>query len=216
MMRLVMWLYPAAWRARYGDELEALIQDSPRTWRSWVDLAAGGFHMRLKAIPLVSLVFGLVAAGGVIGLTCSYMATPVWRATAVLQITPARVRENSPRVDLAPVVLQILRGVPDKELAVTIAPAGTKRGAQNFELKADDSDGSRAVARLKAAIDQALVGVPPGFYLDVLDWPHTGRKPVFPGRASFAVAGASGGLILALGSLLFRRSQGMSRGLQAA
>ena len=49
-------LYPAAWRARYGDELAALIMDSSPgrrvPWRTRADVAAGAGRERLRAAGL--------------------------------------------------------------------------------------------------------------------------------------------------------------------
>ncbi len=46
-MRLIVRLYPRAWRQRYGDELEALIEDAGPGWRVAVDVARGAAMMHL-------------------------------------------------------------------------------------------------------------------------------------------------------------------------
>jgi len=55
--RLLVRLYPSAWRARYGEELEALIVESsggPRVpWRMRLDVARGGTCERLRAAGLL-------------------------------------------------------------------------------------------------------------------------------------------------------------------
>ena len=54
---LLLRLYPRAWRARYGEELEALIVESsggPRVpWRTRFDVARGGARERLRAAGLL-------------------------------------------------------------------------------------------------------------------------------------------------------------------
>jgi hypothetical protein len=38
-------LYPAAWRARYGQEFEALLEDLEPGWRELADVAGGAVIM---------------------------------------------------------------------------------------------------------------------------------------------------------------------------
>jgi hypothetical protein len=51
MNRLIA-LYPAAWRARYGDEFGALLASRPRSPREWVDIVVGAADAHLH--PQVS------------------------------------------------------------------------------------------------------------------------------------------------------------------
>jgi hypothetical protein len=50
--------YPAAWRARYGDEFAELLiaefDEQPRSWRRAVDVARGGLMARLTRVGLTS------------------------------------------------------------------------------------------------------------------------------------------------------------------
>ena len=52
-IRLLMCLYPRAWRARYAEELEALIVASSGggrvPWQIGLDVAVAGVHERLRA-----------------------------------------------------------------------------------------------------------------------------------------------------------------------
>jgi len=41
-------LYPGPWRARYGREFEALLEETNLTWRDLGDVIAGALRMRLK------------------------------------------------------------------------------------------------------------------------------------------------------------------------
>lgn len=76
MSRLVE-LYPASWRARYGEEMELLLAERPPTARDVVDLARGAVDARLDpqllgdparpATPWTHRLPGLLAiAGGVL------------------------------------------------------------------------------------------------------------------------------------------------------
>ena len=70
LTRLAMRLYPWRWRARYGPELEALVEQSGDTWGTAVDIAKGALIMRLSgAVKPAYLVIAstlLGAAGGTI------------------------------------------------------------------------------------------------------------------------------------------------------
>jgi len=73
-------LYPAAWRARYGAEFEALLADRPATVRDRVDIVLGALDARLspqlRSAPVVRrahamdrLAGGAAIAGGLIWST---------------------------------------------------------------------------------------------------------------------------------------------------
>jgi LPS O-antigen subunit length determinant protein (WzzB/FepE family) len=86
--RFLIHLYPASWRQRYGEEFQALLEDSAPSLSTFVDLMAGGIKMRLTtpSFPKLALILslsGLLAAWGI-----SYLVTPTYISSAVLQITP--------------------------------------------------------------------------------------------------------------------------------
>jgi len=77
-VRWLIRLYPRAWRERYGAELEALMEDSPRGWRDLLDVAATGLGLRLRACaPL--LVGALLGAG--LGMATTFWMTP-WQVSS--------------------------------------------------------------------------------------------------------------------------------------
>src|SRR3954454_2470614 len=49
MTRWLLRLYPGAWRARYGEELAALVDDTGLTPRVAIDLARAGTKERARA-----------------------------------------------------------------------------------------------------------------------------------------------------------------------
>lgn len=51
MRRHLISLYPEAWRDRYGDEMRALLQDSPLTLRGTLDLLRGALLAHLRPLP---------------------------------------------------------------------------------------------------------------------------------------------------------------------
>ena len=73
MRNLLIYLYPRAWRKRYAEELEALIQDAPASWQNDIDLFTGAIKMRLRWNVGLPLITALVIAGTLAGLAASYM-----------------------------------------------------------------------------------------------------------------------------------------------
>jgi predicted permease len=77
-MRRIVRLYPRAWRQRYGDELEALIEDTGPGWRVAVDVARGAamMHLTMGLGPLRQHVRRLAA-------------TPAFALTALITMSVA-------------------------------------------------------------------------------------------------------------------------------
>jgi len=48
MRRFLTGLYPSWWRARYGREFDALLEDTAITWRDVLDVAVGALRMHLS------------------------------------------------------------------------------------------------------------------------------------------------------------------------
>jgi LPS O-antigen subunit length determinant protein (WzzB/FepE family) len=173
MRRALIRLYPAAWRARYGAEFEALLFDLPAGWRGNLDVFKGAVAMRLKYESWRGIVLGLMLAGVLSGLLGSYLIPTQWRSTAVLQITARRMGDpglneviqqiqsqvtsrqslrnliRDPRLDLYPVERrsQPLEDVEDEMRAnvrFQIVPAAKRNGAQIFTITFTYSDPKKA------------------------------------------------------------------------
>ncbi|HTA41730.1 MAG TPA: hypothetical protein VK789_04740 [Bryobacteraceae bacterium] len=97
-------LYPPHWRARYGEEFEALIEDSPPGIRGILDLMKGAIKMRLTVPSFPKLAFLLSIAGLLAGLGVSFVVAPryVSRSTLMLIATP-----GSPESDVRPVAIEL-------------------------------------------------------------------------------------------------------------
>ena len=98
LARWVMRLYPARWRRRYGEEVDALLADSGADARAVTNLAAGGVRMQFStwSFPKLALVLGL--AGTLAGLGASFLIAPIYRSTATLQMTAAGDEPSSPQL----------------------------------------------------------------------------------------------------------------------
>lgn len=94
MRRALIRLYPAVWRKRYGEELEALMMDLPSGWRGDLDVFKEALGMRLRYQSWMKIVPAFVVVGALIGLGVSYLVTTQFESVAVLQITPARSSES--------------------------------------------------------------------------------------------------------------------------
>ena len=102
--RLVTRLYPTAWRRRYGDEFEALLEDRPPTLSSVFDLMKGATKMHLSVPSFPKLALLLSVAGLLTGLGISYLVTPTYvsEATMTLIQTP-----GSAPADLRPILAEM-------------------------------------------------------------------------------------------------------------
>jgi hypothetical protein len=95
-------LYPAAWRQRYGDEFEALLEDKPPTLFCLFDLIKGATKMQLSVPTFPKLALLLSVAGLLAGWGVSFLVTPSYVSQATLQFAP---KFGSSPAELPPEVL---------------------------------------------------------------------------------------------------------------
>jgi hypothetical protein len=98
MNRLAYWmmrLYPKPWRARYGDELTALLADSGADARVVADLVKGGIRMQFSTWSFGKLAVTLGVAGWLLCAGLSYLIPNEFTSKATMQITPDRISESS-------------------------------------------------------------------------------------------------------------------------
>jgi len=90
MNRLAKWmmrLYPANWRARYGDELDALVSDAGADTRVVTDLLKGGIRMQFKAWSFPALALTLGILGAILGAGVGLLLPSQYTSRARLQVT---------------------------------------------------------------------------------------------------------------------------------
>lgn len=100
MRPLARWavrLYPAAWRERYGKELQAVVEDAKPGWASVFDLLKGAMRMRVRGLAFVKLAAVLAVAGAVAGLAISFLFTPRYVSTGVVLMRVTGSQENGGR-----------------------------------------------------------------------------------------------------------------------
>jgi hypothetical protein len=99
-MNRLLGLYPAAWRARYGDELAALLEDRPPSIADRLDIVRGaadawihpenhGREMpRAHRLPgLAALIAGLIWCSFAVGLALPFVPDPVLDGLGSLSLT---------------------------------------------------------------------------------------------------------------------------------
>jgi uncharacterized protein involved in exopolysaccharide biosynthesis len=122
VLRVLIRLYPAWWRRRYGKELEALLEDSGSGSRDVWDLIRGAMEMQIKTWPFgrivtVSGIAGVVLAG-VVAFSMPYR----YRSTAVLKISQSD-SDAVKRVVVAAFTSQALTDIIRREHLYADAPA---------------------------------------------------------------------------------------------
>jgi len=92
MNRILLWatrLYPPRWRARYGEEFEALIQDAARS-SDLCDILYGALIMQFRTgAAFLKFALTLTAAGALIAAAISFNSPRRYESSAIVQIAPA-------------------------------------------------------------------------------------------------------------------------------
>lgn len=109
LARSLVRLYPANWRERYGEEFEALLEDSSPGWAGVFDLLKGAMKMQLNTRSFPKLAGGLAVVGMLAGLGISFSVTPRYVSTGVMQLVAAPGSTASP--DLAGMLQQLQQEV---------------------------------------------------------------------------------------------------------
>ncbi len=97
MNRVAHWmmrLYPAPWRARYGDELDALLNDTGADARVVTDLFRGGMRMQLKTWSFLKLAVALGLVGALLGVAVSFTVPKQYTSVATMEVQPAQINES--------------------------------------------------------------------------------------------------------------------------
>jgi uncharacterized protein involved in exopolysaccharide biosynthesis len=109
-LKLVMYLYPAAWRVRYSEEFDALLDDMQSRPGDLWDIFRGAIHMQLST-PAVYLKLGIVTAilGALVAGGISFALPQRYVSTAIMRITPQVVSTDQPPEQSALIAEQRLR-----------------------------------------------------------------------------------------------------------
>jgi hypothetical protein len=80
-------LYPGAWRHRYGDEFEALLEDSGATWRGALDVLRGALMMHLSTRSSIKIVGLATLIVLLVGASASFLSPAGYSAGVAFLIT---------------------------------------------------------------------------------------------------------------------------------
>jgi hypothetical protein len=76
LLEIVVRLYPAAWRERYGEEFSALLEDVPPRWRDLFDVVKGAIAMQVSQNRALRRTALTSLAGLLIAFAVSFIEPP--------------------------------------------------------------------------------------------------------------------------------------------
>jgi capsular polysaccharide biosynthesis protein len=88
-MRLAAKLYPRAWRERYSEEFDALLDDYQPSWRELGDVMRGAVKMQIRTgSDYLKIVGALAVAGALVAVAASFVTPRKYVSSAVVQMAP--------------------------------------------------------------------------------------------------------------------------------
>jgi len=227
LLRYAAALYPPAWRARYGAELDALIEDAGGGWREFLDICKGAIKMQIVS-PGVWRFAGVCGLAGLLIAAVAAWRTPAeYRSISVLRMAPAPAEARLQKLNqaeqailsrrsLATVIQKyglyrtqrerqpledIVENLRNRRIQVRmLGTPHSQRPSLAFAISFDGESPRQAQAvtsELTAQFAEALKDTSP---LEVLDPASLPQKPFAPNRPAWLAAGL--GLGVAAGLLL--------------
>src|SRR5690349_14859352 len=99
LLRAIALLYPHAWRARYGHEFEALVEDMTPGWRDVPNVLFGAIVMHLSKPSVITLAAGLTLAGSLAGVAVALARPPVFASSSRVEVRTADSAADGSRVE---------------------------------------------------------------------------------------------------------------------
>jgi hypothetical protein len=231
MKSLVRWaarLYPAAWRARYGVELEALLEDARPRGGDLRDVLRGALFMQMTSLSFWKILAGCTLAGvlaaGIWSATLPnrYVSTAVVRISAGPSATDGeakwaalgRVQAVLSRTSLATIILQqnlyakerlsypmedVTQEMRSRHLRIQTIDAAS---GMTFAVSFDNENPAAARATVRAIVsslaERHVLQGTGAADMEVLDSPSLPSQPVSPNRMQAIGGGLWGGLVLGL------------------
>jgi hypothetical protein len=98
LLRATARLYPRAWRDRYGEEFDVLIDDVPPRWRDIPNVLMGALIMHLSRPSLLTLAAGLTVVGALAGAVVSLTRPAMYASPSQVQVSvPDRTASSDAR-----------------------------------------------------------------------------------------------------------------------
>jgi hypothetical protein len=117
LLRLAAWLYPAAWRTRYGAEFQALLEDVKPGGRDVWDVLRGGLMMHMTAWNFGRITAGCALAGVMVAGALAYFTPSEYVSTAVLRIAQANLQDGTSPADARNKMLEHLQRLQQQILS---------------------------------------------------------------------------------------------------
>jgi hypothetical protein len=92
MRQLIRWtarLYPARWRDRYGEELDALVEDIQPQWQDLFNVLLGALRMQMTTWNYLKIVAAVALAGALVAGVFAFRTQERYVSTAVMRFTTA-------------------------------------------------------------------------------------------------------------------------------
>jgi capsular polysaccharide biosynthesis protein len=223
LVKLATRLYPSAWRKRYGNEFQALLEDVNPGWRELFNVFGGAIKMQLTTgATYLKLGAGFAIAGLLVATVASFMVQKTYVSTAVLRVTnvddlaKAETKVLS-RTSLSGVIqdpsLQLYPSERrDQPLEDVIESMRTRaihivhldHNTIQVSFSYTDKNKAQAVVRmLIVKLSHAFEGAETGLNLEILNPPSLPKSPADPGRSAMLITGFVCGLLLGLTAAVF-------------
>jgi LPS O-antigen subunit length determinant protein (WzzB/FepE family) len=226
LVRLATCLYPSAWRKRYGNEFQALLEDVNPGWRELFNVFGGAIKMQLTTgATYLKLGAGFAIAGLLVATVASFVVQKQYVSTAVLRIadvddlakaeTKVLSRTSlsqviqDPSVQLYPSersdqpLEDVIEYMRTRAIHITVLP---DRHTVQVSFSYTDKNKARAVVRmLIVKLSHAFEGAQTGLNLEILDPPSLPESAASPKRPAMLITGLACGLLLGLMAAVFVR-----------
>jgi hypothetical protein len=221
LIRCAAGMYPAQWRARYGAELDALVDDAGAGWPEFVDICRGAIKMQILRgsawqFAAICGVLGLVAAG-----VFALRSPNQYKSQAVLRMAAGSEDEEIDRLNkaeqtvlsrssLAALIQQldlykkerqtlpledIVQNMRNQAIQIRMLarPNSVSRNLA-FALTFDDEDPRRAQGVVSALTMQFITAMKDSAPLEVLDSASLPQVAFAPNRPALLALGLALGL----------------------
>jgi hypothetical protein len=169
-MKRLLHLYPKVWRDRYGEELAALMADSPKDWKTNWDVLKGALKMRLRFQSASATLRACIAAGTLLLVAPVDLNLATQKLMRLVRSSPGLRSVSSPRPT-----------ANSRKIVIAARDSNPGDAAQTTS-----STGQEAI---RAAFRQAQTD-PGDCRVRIVINTEAPRKPVFPNALLFVAMGS--------------------------
>jgi LPS O-antigen subunit length determinant protein (WzzB/FepE family) len=206
MRQLIRWtarLYPAPWRDRYGEELDALIEGFQPQWEDLFNVLLGALRMQMTTWNSLKIVSAVALAGALVAGVFALRTQDRYVSTAVMRIAPAGHADSDPQRTLDRLqqkANQLLSR--DKALRIRLVQA-QGGGGPAFVISCEYPDKLKAQAVVRELVSSFATEK----ILEILDPPSLPQRHIYPNRPMIVGVGLFGGAVLGLLAVLVWRGR---------